>query len=295
MNERGLKADLKRDLHNDLKKEVRDEVKKEVNRDATREIDNINPKMDSHIEHLEPTINEKQIFNSKNIVISFVLGFMFIVGSVLAIMLIDMQLSTALIILLVVIIIYAIILFFLLEPRIVREIQKKEIQHRTIEKPVTRIVEKPVIKEVEKPVIKYVEKPVLRTRTIEKPVIRTRTIEKPGKTKTVYKKVYITKAAPKKKSNRIYYDYVGSGETKVYHTDTCRVGRSIKKKYKEFGHHRSDFTKKNYRPCKICHPERAEKTIKTRRKAAKKAAKKTTKKKTSKKTTKKTSNKKSKK
>ena len=232
---------------------------------------------ESHVEDLEPTITEKQMFNSRNVIISFVIGFMFIIGYLLAIALIEMSIETALIILLVVIIVYAIILFFLLEPRIVREVQKKQIEYRTIEKPVVHVVEKPVIKEIEKPIIKEIEKPVVKY--IERPVLRTRTrtIEKP---RTVYRNVYLTR---KGKTNKVHYDYVGSSETKTYHTNTCRIGRSIKKKYKEFGHNRSDFTKQHYHPCKLCHPERSEKTIKTRVKAAKKATKKTVKKKVSKK------------
>lgn len=185
----------------------------------------------SVIEYFEPIITEKQMLNSKNVLLAFVIGFIFIVFSMLMIILLQLTFENSLALLLFIIIIYSILLFFLLEPRIIREIHRRELEHRTIEKPVI----KEIIKEVEKPVVKEI------IREIEVPV------EKP-----VFQKVYLK--ALSKNSTRIKYDYVGSSETKVYHKNSCRLGKSIKRKYKISNNDKLNFKKKGFRGCKLCKP-----------------------------------------
>ena len=99
---------------------------------------------------------------------------------------------------------------------------------RVIRQP-ARIIERPVIKEV------IVEKPVVKTivRTVEKPVIK-----------------YIQKKA--KKLNIEKFEYIGSSVNKIYHTKNCRLGKMIKKKYKEHSHQPSFFIKRKYKPCHVC-------------------------------------------
>ena len=71
---------------------------------------------------------------------------------------------------------YAIILYFLLEPGLLREVNRSEV--RTIEKQVDRPVIKEVIKNVDRPVVQIKEVikevPVYRDviKTVEKPVIK---------------------------------------------------------------------------------------------------------------------------
>jgi hypothetical protein len=75
-------------------------------------------------------------------------------------------------------------------------------------------------------------------RTIEKEVPVVKEIEKP---------VYY---APKNESEE--YKYVASMSTKVYHLSSCRLSKSIKKKYLESSNDVSIFEKKKYKPCKAC-------------------------------------------
>lgn len=184
---------------------------------------------DSHI------VREKKIWNLKNIFIAFWIFVLFIVIAIVYIGFFPSgdKFENRLLLWTILTIIYAIILFFLLEPGKLREIERKE--YKTIEKRVP--VVKEVVKTVEKPVERVVYKD--RVRTVEKPVIRE--VEKP---------VYYPVTKPKKEVKK--YAFVGSKLTKIYHKSSCRLGRSIKKKYKAYADDEKAFTKQKYKPCKIC-------------------------------------------
>ncbi len=76
----------------------------------------------------------------------------------------------------------------------------------------------------------------------------------------IEKKVYIEKPVikevlvekPRKKLNIPKYDFVGSTQTKTYHTRNCRLGKLIKRKYKLSSNSENDFKKKKFSPCKVC-------------------------------------------
>lgn len=187
----------------------------------------------------EHTVRERKIWNLKNIFIAFWIFVLFVAIAIIFVAFVASDFTTRVLLWTVLTIIYAVILFFLLEPTKLREIEKKE--YRTVEKPVYR----DVIKEVEKPVyrdiIKTVEKPVYRDviKTVEKPVI-----------KEVEKAVYYPVSKPKLEIKR--YAFVGSKLTHIYHKSSCRLGKSIKKKYKAYADDEKTFLSDKYHPCKIC-------------------------------------------
>lgn len=126
------------------------------------------------------------------------------------------------------IVIYSIILFFLLEPRVIRQINTTNVKTIQTEKPVIieRVVEKPiqVVHEVEKKI--YVTSDPIE--------------------KIVYKQ------APKKTLDIHKYEYLGSSETKTYHKRSCRLSKLIKQKYKVLNDSPSYFTRNHYKPCEVC-------------------------------------------
>ncbi|MBS3078962.1 hypothetical protein J4218_02470 [Candidatus Pacearchaeota archaeon] len=120
------------------------------------------------------------------------------------------------------IVVYSIMLFFLLEPRVVREVNTTA---RTT-------VEKPVIKEV------FVDKPVQVVHEVEKKIY----IMNENKDKLKEKKKLII---PK-------YNFIGSSQALTYHKRSCRMSKLIKKKYKILDNDEAYFIKRNFKPCEIC-------------------------------------------
>lgn len=177
------------------------------------------------IEESEPKVTEQELWNFHNLPLAIFIGVFILIVETVIIVAFDLTLVTNLIMLIVTIILYAAILFFLLEPRVLRMVEKNTL----------KTIEKPVIKEVS------VEKPVY----IEKEVIRR--IEVPVETP-----VYIPIEKPRKKLNIPKYDFVGSTQTKTYHTRNCRLGKLIKRKYKISSNSEKDFKKKKFSPCKVC-------------------------------------------
>jgi len=187
----------------------------------------------------EPVISEEKLFNKKNLFLAFLLWIIGLVTFIIIVGYFDLDFANSVITAISIIIPYIIILFFLLEPKILRKVHTKEIE--TIEKPVIRFVERPVFKEV----IKEVEKPVFRdvVREVERPVFRER-----------IKKIFIEK--PREILNIPRYKYRGSTETKTYHKTSCRLSKLIKRKYKISKNSPLYFTRRGFKPCKTCLPNK---------------------------------------
>jgi hypothetical protein len=185
----------------------------------------------------EEIIREINIWNLKNIFFAFWVSILFIAIAITAMGFIASTTNARIILWAILSVIYAIILFFLLEPGKLKEILRKEI--KIVEKEVPVIRE--VVRTVEKPV--EVEKPVFRdvVRIVEKPVI-----------KEVERRVYYPVQKPKRAIATRRYNYVASNVNGVYHKSNCRLGKLIKKKYKEQSDSPSYFKNKKYKPCKSC-------------------------------------------
>jgi hypothetical protein len=207
--------------------------KRESNYNAN---ENINGRSTNENYQNEETVREMRIWNLRNLFFAFWISVLLVAIAITAMAFIAPTTSARVILWAVISITEAIILFFLLEPGKLKEVQRSEV--RIVEKEVPVIRE--VVRTIEKPV--EVEKPVYRdvVRIVEKPVIKE--AERP-----VYYPVQKTKKVATKK-----YAYVASSETKVYHKSACRLGKLIKRKYKEQSNSPSYFKNKKYKPCKSC-------------------------------------------
>lgn len=218
-------------------------------------------------ERLEPKITEKRIWNLNNLFLGLFLAILFIGIALFLIINYELDLTNSLIVILVIVVVYSAILFFLIEPKILRQVDNTLIQ--TVERQV--LVDKPVIKEVqvekkvfidrpvvrevikevqvpvEKEVVKEVEVPVEKTVYVDRPVADVRPVQAP-----VENKITVPAEEPKKKIVIKRYDFVASEETKIYHTKNCRLGKLIKKKYKLMSNNERDFLKEKFKPCKVC-------------------------------------------
>lgn len=205
----------------------------------------------NNVVYLQPTVKETRLLNNHYVsfaLLPLLLGVLF---QIIAMRFFKMDVISSMVLAFVLVVIYAIFLFFLLEPKLLKEIHQPIVQ--TIDKPVyqevirTVEVEKPVIQEVVRTV--EVEKPVEVIRTVEKPVYQEVEKKVPVYFDRVVRK-YITRKP--KKLNIPHYDFVGSSLTMKYHKTSCRLGKSIKKKYKLHDNHESFFKKKKYSPCQVC-------------------------------------------
>jgi len=178
-----------------------------------------------NVEYSQPIVIERRLWNMNNVLIAFVIGVILIIATIFIIGYFDLTRSNGISFGVIIIVLYAVTLFFLLEPKILREIQQREI----------RTISTPIIKEIEQPGVHTVEKPVERTVYVEKPIYKDRFIEKPRR------KLKIPK-----------YEFIGSTETKTYHKRSCRLGKLIKRKFKESNNSESFFKRKGYKPCKGC-------------------------------------------
>jgi cell division protein FtsB len=184
----------------------------------------------------EETVREMKLWNMRNLFFAFWISVLLVAIAITAMAFISETTVARVILWAIISITEAIILFFLLEPGKLKEIERKEV--RILEKEVPVIKE--VIRTIEKPV--EIEKPIYRdvVRIVEKPVIKE--VERP-----VYYPIQKTKRVPAKK-----YAYVASNVTGVYHKSNCRLGKLIKRKYKEQSNSPSYFKNKKYKPCKSC-------------------------------------------
>jgi Ca2+/Na+ antiporter len=188
----------------------------------------------------EPFIKERKIWNQNNLFLAVLLGLFFAILDFVTILLLDLDIAKASFLGLGLVAIYTVFLFFLVEPQLLREINRTTYH----------TVEKPIVKEVEKIIDRKVP-------------------------------VYIQQ--PRKKLDIPKYNFVGSSETKVYHKKSCRLGKSIKKKYRVNNNSEDFFKKRKYKACKVCLNKKSNKHLnppkeKTKKKVAKKTTKKTSKK-----------------
>ena len=189
---------------------------------------NIQAKPQSDLTYLQPIVKEKKLWNMNYVKAAFVLGASAIILQFVIMTLFNLGPIGSWILAFILLLLYAISLYFLLEPKMLKEVTQpilkteKVVQTIPVEKPVE------VIRRVQSP-------PIIRT--IEKPVY-------------VQKRIYIEKR--RKKLNIPKYDYVGSSLTKTYHAKTCRLAKSIKRKYKINSNSLSFFKKRKYSACKAC-------------------------------------------
>ncbi|HRZ85238.1 MAG TPA: hypothetical protein P5277_00480 [Candidatus Paceibacterota bacterium] len=179
----------------------------------------------------EKKVTEKKITHGTNFLIAFFSGVGLIVGIVILIWIYNLNIIISLIIAWIVTTIYAAVLFFLLNPGILKQIEKTSVH--TIEKPTFNEV--PVERKI------FIDRPV----TKEMPVERKIFIDRP-----VTKEVYIP--IKKAKLEIPKYNFIGSTETKIYHKRNCRLGKLVKKKYKLSNNSENYFKKKGFKPCKVC-------------------------------------------
>jgi len=179
-----------------------------------------------------PIISERVVWNHNHVFLAFFIGIIIVFTELVSVYVLDLNTTNAVIFGLSLLVLYGIALFFLLEPRILREVKTKEL--RAIDRPFA------VTKEI------IVEKPVEVVRTVE-PVVRKIYVDKPI---YIRKPVYIERR--RKKLVIPHYNFAGSSLTKTYHTSNCRLGKSIKRKYKVHDNKQSFFIKKLYRPCEVC-------------------------------------------
>lgn len=94
---------------------------------------------------------------------------------------------------------------------------------------------------------------MVRTRSVRE-IRRTKIIEKPATVKEIVreieKPVYIE--SPKVSLNIPKYDYLGSTQTKTYHSRNCRLAKLIKNKYKISNNSALFFKRQKFKACKIC-------------------------------------------
>lgn len=159
----------------------------------------------------------KKVWNQNNFFISIVIGIGLIFLFTFLIIIFNITSPNLIILACFLTVIYAIILFFLLEPSLLKVINKG----------VVKTIEKPIVKEV------IVEKPIQIVHETEKPI-------------------YILNKNNKRNINIPKYNFIGSIQTGVYHKKSCRLGRMIKKKYKIQQLDDNYFIKNKYRPCEIC-------------------------------------------
>ncbi len=214
-------------------------------------------------ERLEPKITEKRIWNLNHLFLGLFIAIAFVAIALFLIINYELDLTNSLIVILAIVIVYSGILFFLIEPKILRQVDNTVIQR--VERPV--IIEKPVVKEipvekkifvdrpvevikevqvpVEREVIKEVQVPVEKTVFVDRPVEKV--VQIPSEPTVV-----VATEEPKKKLDIPKYDFVASEETRTYHTRNCRLGKLIKRKYKLVSNNEKDFIKEKFKPCKVC-------------------------------------------
>ncbi|MCK5604369.1 US12 family protein [Candidatus Pacearchaeota archaeon] len=200
--------------------------------------------------HLKPIITEKKMWNMKYFLFALIIGIVIVASIVTILILFELSIVSAIAMVAIFIAFYSLFLFFLIEPQILREIQKERIITQIYEKPVMKQIIKEVVKEIEKPVIKEVIKEIHIPAKRQAPIIKTKTI---------------MVERPRKKLNIPKYEFFGSTQTKTYHKASCRLRKLIKRKYKETGHTKVHFISRGYKPCKICLKADAKKTKTTKR------------------------------
>lgn len=187
------------------------------------------------VRHLPHETREYKTFSLKGFFLAIFVGFLLVSAFLISANLYISNMVQLLLLALISLVGYSILLFFLLEPEYIREVRQTVL--RTVEKPVYREVyfEKPVVKEV------FIEKPVIKEviRTVNVPEYR-----------EVTKPIYIE--APRRSLSIPKYLYVGSKQTKRFHTRLCRLAKLIKKKYKISNNSKKYFINHKFKSCKVC-------------------------------------------
>ncbi len=208
-------------------------------------------------EYLEPKILEKRVWNLNHLFLGIFIAVAFIAISIFIIVNYEFDITNSLILILSVVIIYSGVLFFLIEPKILREIESTVV-HK-VEKPVIRQV--PVERKifVDRPVevVKEVHVPVERKIFVDRPVEVVKEVQTPPEQVPL-----IIPTESKKTLNIPKYDFVASEETRVYHKRTCRFAKLIKRKYKLVSNEEKDFIKEKFTPCKVCIDKKPKKQLK---------------------------------
>lgn len=180
--------------------------------------------LNQEIEHFDPIVRESRLWNMNYLIVAFIIGILIIILDISIISYWELKIVESVALSSILITIYSVFLFFLIEPRILREVERKSV--------LTKFVEGPVVtRTVEKPVLQYIEKPVFRevVKTVEKPIY----LEK-------------KKTMPKVK----YYKYVGSTLTKKYLSSRSRLAKLIKKENRIYSNSAEEFEKRGFTPAK---------------------------------------------
>lgn len=181
--------------------------------------------MEERFQKVERFVKEEKRKEEGNLFIAVIVGVLLILICYIFITEFKLNTNQMIIFIILVVAFYIIILSFLFEHRLIREIIN------TITNTIEAPSEKEVIRRVDRPVIYEVPKPIIREviRPIDRPVI-----------------------IKGDKLNIPKYDYAGSLLTRIYHKRSCRLGKSIKKKYKIFNNDPKYFAKNGFSPCKVC-------------------------------------------
>lgn len=172
-------------------------------------------------EVFEPEVSERRLWNHHYTLTALFAGGFLALLVAAAIPYFEMSLSDSILFGVVVLLVYAVMLFFLLEPGILREVRRKEIEYRDVPGPVQEIV-----------------KEVVRNVPVERPV-------------------YFAEYKPKLEIPK--YAFVGSDETKTFHKRGCRFSRLIKNKYKVSGNSIAFFKARRFHECDACFPKKKRK------------------------------------
>lgn len=181
---------------------------------------------------------------AKQVLIAVIVGIMVVIIAILAIIVLNVSLFMNILVFWFLSAFYALFAFFLVDTPVIK-LNPERIVEKPIYRDVVRIVEKPIIKEVVKEV--EVEKPIqipIENKTIE-------VVERPVYIETpVIKRIYIEK--PRKKLNIPKYKFIGSTQTKTYHSRNCKFAKMLKRKYKLHSNSKAFFKRKHYKACKAC-------------------------------------------
>lgn len=187
----------------------------------------------------EEIVTQRKTWGFKNILFAFGIFILFLIIGFVASGTVLYSNMERVILWTILCITYAIILYFLLEPGILKEVNKKQI--KTVNRDI--IKEVPVVKEV------MVDREVIKEVPVDREVVK----EVIKEIRVPYeKKVFIPTMIPRKKLDIPKYDYVASSSTKTFHNNNCRLSKSIKRKYKEYNNDSSYFRRRGYSACKVC-------------------------------------------
>ncbi|MEI6731420.1 MAG: hypothetical protein WCK90_01935 [archaeon] len=203
-------------------------------------------------------VSERSGFNGYNMLIALVSLFLIVIGIALTSVIFSFNALEILVMSIILAVFYCIILFFLALRKTVKEVKTFEVKNvaptvkQAVEQPMFNDFT-PIVKEVvvEKPVVKTVYRDrIIRPKPVVKTVYKTKIVRPKPVVKTVYRTRIVR---PKvKKLNIPHYNFIGSTQTRTYHTRNCRLGKLVKKKYKLMDNSPNFFKKRKFKSCKMC-------------------------------------------